>query len=214
MRRLIGQRGQACGRSEVAAPECARDVMTDDLQEQCMSRTRMSCHFIILSQCTTCTITCITHCRWSAFFLDSLVLLHSLARPDPALQFSSSPVFHPVTPSFFTCTTQRASVLHLGALSAVYLLIAAWLFTGSPQQLLPHPHLSCSSLLHQHPPSPVTALHQGIDTSVLAAIYSDTPPPRHCTPLVPPHPRTFLHPTHPQDGFLGDRWRCRYFPRC
>lgn len=121
----------------------------------------------------------------------------------PALSLGRSFLLH-----MHNSTTQRASVPRLGALSAVYLLIAAWLFTGSPQQQLPHPHLSCSSLLHQHPP-PVTALHQGIDASVLAAIYSDTPPPRHCTPLVSSHPFTFLHPTHPQHGLLGDRWRRR-----
>lgn len=184
--------------------------MTDEFQEQCMSRTRVSYHFTIPSQCTRVSLTVAVSPCFSTHF----VPLHSLVRPDPALQFSPNALFHSLAPSFFTCTTQRASVHRLGALSAVYLLIAAWLFTSSPQQLLPHPHLSCSSLLHQHPPPPVTALHQGIDTSVLAAICSDTPPPHHCTPIVPPHPLTFLHPTHPQNGFLGDRWRCRCFPCC
>jgi hypothetical protein len=94
MRRLTGQRGQACGRFEVAATERTRDVMTDDLQEQCMSRTRMS--FISLFT----TLECLPFILASLFSLTgaeffSFVLLHSLTRPAPALQFKRAPSLGP-----------------------------------------------------------------------------------------------------------------------
>lgn len=119
-----------------------RDVMTDDLQENCMSKTRMSCHFIIHNaQCLHLKLTdffsligALRHCVVSRL---TRCCAHRSALP---LLFSSNALFHFhwVAPSFFTCTTELArQSFALAHFPLVYLLIAAWLFTTTSLPLSP-----------------------------------------------------------------------------
>ena len=137
MRRLIGQRGQACGRFEVAAPERARDVMTDDLQEQCMSRTRMSCISLFTSlKCLPFILACLFSLIGADLFLICAVALTDPPRPCSSVQTRS--FTRSCLPSI-TCTTEGACQCFA---LAHFPLFTCSLLPGCSRQLLsfPPPH--------------------------------------------------------------------------
>lgn len=171
----------------------ARDVMTDDLQEKCMSKTRMSCHFIVQNaQCLHLNLTdCFSLIGAASLCCSSTHSCCCAHRSALPLPFSSNALFHSVAPSFFTCTTERARQSF--ALAHFPSFICSLLPGCSRQLPFSHPHLSSSSLPQQRPP-PVTALHCTKALTTLSSICSDTC--HHSTALQPSHCSAFSPKTH------------------
>lgn len=190
-----------------------RDVMTDDLLEICMSKTRMSYHFIIHNaQCLLLKLAYRCHslalCHLVAPRLTCAVALTGLARQfKRALSLGRSFLLH-----MHNSTTERGPILHLGAL---FVFTCSLLLGCSPQQLLiPTSPVLLFRIIH------LLSLHHTKALATLASICSGTThhttthhttalPPTHCNAFILQH-KPLLPFTHLQHGRLGDRRRCRH----